>query len=47
MDVVFRGRLRPAHQEGVFAMIEDGLSRAEIAEYLRESILERSSICSQ
>ena len=47
MVSLFRGRIRPAHQEGVIAMIEDGLSQAEIAEYLGESILERSSICSQ
>ena len=33
MVSVFRGRIRPAHQEGILAMIEDGLSQAEIAEY--------------
>jgi hypothetical protein len=31
--MIFRGRLRSAHQEGVISMIEDGLSQAEIAEY--------------
>jgi hypothetical protein len=33
MVLFFRGRIRSAHQEGALAMIEDGLSRAEIAEY--------------
>jgi len=32
MVLVFRGRIRSAHQEGALAMIEDGLSRAAIAE---------------
>ena len=34
MIVSLRGRLRSTRQEDVLAMIEDGLSRAEIAEYL-------------